>query len=190
MESISYPQMASKFSSKYLSKWARQLEILDIALSHVTKWGTAIDGGAYVGTWSVRMLERFDRVVAFEPLDPNLECLRINAPGAEIIPLALSDVPGIELCEVKGAGFAHLGRGANKVQCTTLDSYSYDDLGLIKLDVEGHERQALAGAVETIQKHRPVIIAEMKYEKPELESALEMMGYRKVAESKIDAVWV
>jgi hypothetical protein len=46
------------------------------------------------------------------------------------------------------------------VQTRTLDSYNLNNVGLIKIDVEGHELAVLSGATETILKSRPYVIVE------------------------------
>ena len=46
----------------------------------------------------------------------------------------------------------------------TLDSVYREEnsrVSLIKIDVEGHEHEVLSGAIETIERHRPVIIYEV-----------------------------
>ena len=41
-----------------------------------------------------------------------------------------------------------------------LDSYQFNKLDFIKIDVEGSEWQMIDGAIKTITLHRPVIILE------------------------------
>lgn len=50
--------------------------------------------------------------------------------------------------------------GAIECSVNTLDSYNFDDVSFIKLDVEGHEFEALKGAQNTIKKSRPVCMVE------------------------------
>ena len=40
---------------------------------------------------------------------------------------------------------------------TTLDSYNFTDVDIIKIDVEGYELQVLEGAVATIAQNRPIV---------------------------------
>lgn len=43
-----------------------------------------------------------------------------------------------------------------------LDDYNFQDVVFIKIDVEGHERQVLKGARETIARERPTILIEIE----------------------------
>lgn len=50
--------------------------------------------------------------------------------------------------------------GSIEVRAITLDSLALQACALIKIDVEGHELEALNGCVKTISKYRPVIMYE------------------------------
>jgi len=47
------------------------------------------------------------------------------------------------------------------VETRTLDSYEFDQLDFIKIDVEWFELRVLQGAENTIRKHKPIIYIEM-----------------------------
>ena len=53
-------------------------------------------------------------------------------------------------------------KNATPCQLTTLDSFDFKDVDLIKLDIEGHEEKALLGARKTIEYSRPICILEHK----------------------------
>jgi hypothetical protein len=48
------------------------------------------------------------------------------------------------------------------VEIRSVDSYGFDDIDLIKIDVEGHEESVIIGAQNTIKKSMPIIIAEIQ----------------------------
>lgn len=52
-----------------------------------------------------------------------------------------------------------INTGYQRVQVPqhTLDSYSFTDVDIIKIDVEGYELQVLEGAVNTIAQNRPIV---------------------------------
>ena len=47
------------------------------------------------------------------------------------------------------------------VETRTLDSYEFDQLDFIKIDVEWFELRVLQGAENTIRKHKPIMYIEM-----------------------------
>jgi hypothetical protein len=44
----------------------------------------------------------------------------------------------------------------------TLDSYALEDVGFVKIDVEGHELAALRGAEQTLRRCRPLVLVEVE----------------------------
>jgi len=48
-----------------------------------------------------------------------------------------------------------------EVKTRTLDSYEFDQLDFIKIDVEWFELRVLQGAENTIRKHKPIMYIEM-----------------------------
>jgi hypothetical protein len=72
----------------------------------------------------------------------------------------------------------------NKVDCMALDWLGLMACDLLMLDIEGCELFAIRGAVDTIYKHRPIIVAEVNnsmkihgFTKQDLDSELANMGY-------------
>jgi FkbM family methyltransferase len=57
------------------------------------------------------------------------------------------------------------------VTVNTLDSYNFEDVDVIKVDVEGYEYAVLKGAVQTINRCRPVVQLEM------VEAQCKRFGY-------------
>ncbi len=52
------------------------------------------------------------------------------------------------------------------VKVKTLDSYEFKDVDIIKIDVEGFEYDVMLGAVNTIEKYKPVVQVEMVDSQP------------------------
>lgn len=52
------------------------------------------------------------------------------------------------------------------VQLRTLDSYDFEDVDIIKVDVEGHEFDVVLGAEQTILKYQPIVQLEMVEHQP------------------------
>jgi FkbM family methyltransferase len=72
---------------------------------------------------------------------------------------ALETIPGA----LKQRGENNRGRGFADVDFITLDDYCAANPApdLIKIDVEGYQAKAIAGAMNTIRRHKPVIIIEL-----------------------------
>jgi FkbM family methyltransferase len=64
------------------------------------------------------------------------------------------------------------------VRAVSLDAFNLSRLDLIKIDVEGMELEALAGAAKVIAAHRPMMLIEaLKVDAGELRAWLEQRGY-------------
>lgn len=154
----------------HLEQGVWQGDHLEAALAHVTNWNVAVDGGAHVGSWSLEMAKRFGSVVAFEPAPDTYACLVANIEGvANIKPRnrALGETAGMMGMgeDEKYHGGNTGGRfvtGEGDVVVIPLDVCGLEDVGFIKLDVEGFELFALKGARRTIARCRPIILIEDK----------------------------
>ncbi len=131
-----------------------------------------LDCGANIGTFTKTALANgASLVVAIEPAPVTLECLRRNlakeiADGRVIVyPKGVWDKDAFLDLTVDehnaAANSVVMGHGAHKVRVplTTIDQLTQElrlsHVGFIKMDIEGAEREALAGARATIQRFRP-----------------------------------
>jgi FkbM family methyltransferase len=139
---------------------------------HVKPGSTVIDAGAHVGVHTVtlaKLVGRRGRVYAFEPQRKLYRELVFNLRLNGIdntVPLryALGHTTGLTEMDptVTGnEGGTHVGRGGDRVELRTLDSFAFRNVSLIKIDVEHHEDFLLEGAQLTIARSRPVIVAEI-----------------------------
>lgn len=66
-----------------------------------------------------------------------------------------------------------------RVEVITLDSLDLPRIDLIKLDIEGMEQEALAGAQAALERHRPqVVVEKIKSDEAALRRFFETRGYR------------
>lgn len=72
-------------------------------------------------------------------------------------------------------GGVQLGEGNEKVIMRTIDSYNFQDIDYIKIDIEGCEELAIYGSLESIKRCRPVIVFEYRSDKRITESMKKMM---------------
>jgi FkbM family methyltransferase len=161
----------------------------------------AIDVGANKGVYTYALLKAGCEVHAFEPNPKLFAVLERWARGrAHLHPQALSDRTGEAVLMVprndkgysnQGASLApeRLGDqafGAVTVPTIRLDEAGIDDVGFLKIDVEGFELQVLKGAQETLKRDRPTLILEMeerhtKRALPDLVAEVCAYGYRCMA---------
>jgi FkbM family methyltransferase len=134
----------------------------------------------------------FDNVIAFEPDAENYECLTRNLEMHAHGPwsarrCALADARGtvsLEQHDPGNSGALRVAREGGDVPMARLDDLLDldEDVGLIKVDVEGFEPHVLLGAEETIRRCRPVIVFEQSNSTPGLRPTLarrilEWWGY-------------
>lgn len=141
----------------------------------------AIDIGANVGFWSRDFCKMFDKVLAYEPMSFNLECLEKNVKAKNYIlkKYALGNETKTQdimytLNNNCGSPSFHEYNLRNdkdilktKVQIKKLDdeldniSEPHKSNCYMKLDVQGHEKNVLQGGEKFIKKYRPIITIEI-----------------------------
>ena len=141
-----------------------------------------LDIGANIGNHSLHFAQHFDRVIAFEPHPRTFALLSVNAALVKNV-LALncgasSQAGTVSVNESRtNMGASSIGRaggdGGNTVSFALqrLDEVpeviACERIAFVKIDVEGHEREALEGAAETLRRHRPVVAMEALAEEVE-----------------------
>jgi FkbM family methyltransferase len=150
----------------------------------------ALDIGASKGKYAL-LLQRLAReVVCFEPNPAVALRLRRLFSGrrsnVSVIHAALGDVTATLVLRVPRVGkreFDEMGSLASKfasdanatvlgqsvsgitaheVPVCRLDDFGYDDVGFVKIDVEGYERQVIEGARQTLVRNRPNLLVEIE----------------------------
>ena len=174
----------------------------DAAVKACSQRRVCIDIGANVGLWSCDLVNEFDHVIAFEPVAEFIECFKKNVSKTNytIHQMALGRTESfIEMNIVQGnTGHTHIDQtsiGKGTIPLKTLDSFNFDNIDMIKIDVEGFEEEILAGAMDTIKRNKPILVVEQQKheykndmdEKPAI-VILESWGYQVVEGFKKD--WI
>jgi len=155
-----------------------------------------IDIGAHCGFYSVGLSKCFEKIYSFEPSKLQYEWLTKNIMlnnSKKIIPhqIAVSNenkVAKIHIASADGGGNSldpnvikgELNLGSYEVECKKLDEYDFNDVDLIKIDVEGLEIQVIQGAIETIMSNKPLILLEVwddNIRRAKIQSLLDSLGY-------------
>ena len=126
-----------------------------------------IDAGAYIGDSALILNElKPNKIYAFEPskneCDRMQEMMKLNKnSNVVVVQSGLGSKEGVLNFFGGGMGGFITDKGSEKVKVTTIDSFVEKNslnLGLIKMDIEGYELEAIKGAEKTIKEHKPVLI--------------------------------
>jgi FkbM family methyltransferase len=157
-------------------------------LAYLGPGSVAVDIGANLGEWTVpfaRAVGAAGRVLAIEPAPRSAAALEATLSAnalrqAEVIRCAAGERDGMAEFAVpivtsarSDTGTARIGPADSgheglRVPLRTLDSLVAEQgigrLDLIKIDVEGSERQVLDGASAILDRHRPALVIETGHE--------------------------
>ena len=182
------------FEKKELVTFFKWLNSLAIA----TKQSVCIDIGANIGNHSLYFSDYYQKVYSFEPsekifdvlslnskLVDNIECFNFGCSNRNETALLTSistNRAGSSISSEEREG------EIEKIKVKTLDATLQDlsNIGLIKIDVEGHEFEVLEGAEKTIKSNMPIILFEQHENdfsdnsSPSIEF-LKKMGYKDFA---------
>ena len=173
-------------------QWGRH--VAEACEKHVRPGTVVIEVGAHIGTHTVpisRLVGPWGRVYAFEPQRKIYRELYHN--------LALNGVTNaVPLRFAIGAGEARViemnppppgneggtgvGAGGDRAELRSLDSFGFERVSVLKIDVEGYENEVLIGASDTIRRNRPVILIEIIGDAPYETASPEVID-------RIHSVW-
>ncbi len=164
--------MSGRFEREVAVSGERELQML----SQLAPAGRlALDVGANIGLFSYVLSKLGYRVEAFEP-NPYLARLidGLGLEGVKVHAVAVSDKDGSAALNVPTCRGLHSRASLEKsvvndcdsvvieVPMVRLDDCSLEDVGFIKIDVEGLEEKVLHGAMDLIRRDRPVILVELE----------------------------
>lgn len=189
--------------------WFNGIRPLIIERFGYKKDGSVIQAGGNCGVYPLLYTEFFNLVYTFEPDPLNFFCLAANCqiPGIIKFNCALGNKNDLVQIEERLPG----NRGMNAVESTTdrnsvycvpavtIDSFGFENINLIQLDLEGYEGNAILGAKKTIEKNRPVIILEWSDEHArvhpvqykEVKEIMDSINYKAVKQiTGLDTVFI
>ena len=152
-------------------QWERhQVKLLE---EYIEPSSVVIEVGAHIGSHTVpmaRLVGPWGRVYAFEPQRKIYRELYHNLALnglTNVVPLRYAIGSG-ETCIIEmnpatpgNEGGTGVGSGGDQAEIRSLDSFGFERVSLLKIDVEHYENEALDGAVDTIRRNRPVILIEI-----------------------------
>jgi len=137
-----------------------------------------VDVGANIGNHCLHFSTRFDKVLAFEPNPLAVDLLRWNLRAnaihnVTVHAVGLAEQPSTATMSIvdRNLGATHLdaqsgadSSGGEHVHVTLARGddllLAEDVVDMIKIDVEGFELDVLRGLRRTLERHRPIVLAE------------------------------
>ena len=174
-------------------------EFLEWCRSRDKKFNTVLDIGAWCGTWSAEFAPYCKKIYAIEPDRTHVECLLKNLSSFDNIELLDYAVGDIETrVALTDDDFTQARRiySVGNILMKTVDSFKFEDVDLIKIDVEGFEMNVLRGAKDTLKDCNFLMIElnnnSKKYNSSnnEIEKYLQELGFTTLIDKWPDKVFV
>lgn len=179
-------------------------KIFDAIDKHTSGYDHVVDVGGNVGKWASHFAHKYKKVTVFEPADYHIECFKLNCKNFTNIELheyGLSNKHSKGKLDVYVEG--HLGStrilddDQGSIEMKTMDSLEFDQIDVLKVDVEGRELHVLQGAEQTLKKLNPLIVIErcvmnssaFGYDKKATHDLLTSYGYKRIFKLTRDCIY-
>lgn len=150
-------------------------DIVEIFAREFPTGRNVVDAGANLGLHSIalaKLATHGETIYAIEAHPEVFPLTRYNcrrSPAIRCINRAASDQPRTvsmpRFRQSVNAAIASVSTepvaGQHAVQAVTIDSLGLENVGFMKIDVEGHELACLRGAAQTIRRDRPTLLVEI-----------------------------
>ncbi len=172
---------------KHYGEWAEGENVL--MSKFISEGDIVLDIGANIGTTTLSLSKNVSdsgKVIAFEPQDIVSQCLQTNLTlnditNVSVFNTAVSNQNGWakindkEFSESGRYGEAGISETGTRVKTLKLDELELNDCSLIKIDIEGHEWEAIQGGKNLLKKFKPVLYMEAKKEIKGTQKCLEWL---------------
>lgn len=123
-----------------------------------------IDCGAYCGDSCIVLSQlKPSKILAFEPDKENSSILKrvvnLNKLPVEIVEKGVGETEKtVKFANGLGGASSIDPTGKEEINITKIDNLRQEKIGLIKMDIEGSELEAIRGAEKTIKRDKPVLL--------------------------------
>lgn len=160
-----------------------------------SKGNGIIHAGAYFGDFIPALSSHFTKVYAFEINHTNynaatktIEINNLKNVDLSFNALGNQNTTINVLAEPQMGGSSMVNKnGKQQITQVLLDKVINHKIDIIHLDIEGYELNALEGAVNIIQKDKPIVILEDNNNNTS--PFMKKMGYSKVGKINFNTVW-
>jgi len=189
-----------------------ELNFVENNFKKFLKNSVVLDIGANIGNHTVSFSKYAKKVYAFEPNQKVFEVLELNTRDLNNVEIfnygasnkkqsIIAKIPkfncggGSVVSEVKSAfkdNFLNLT--FNLAALDKLKKIQSDKIGLVKIDIEGHELEAFKGMQQILKKHQPIILFEQNRGilngSSDVINFLKSIGYENLYELKKVDDWI
>lgn len=183
----------SNSSVVYLFGFSDNITTLDLYEKLIQKGSIALDIGANLGIHSLVMSAYVGdkgKVISFEPLKPIYERLVQNVKVNKILNVDIKNI-GVSsqmgflkfdpMIDGYNIGKGRISDDGNmEVEVATLDEVlsNYNlPVTMIKIDIEGHELEAIKGAQKVLKQYQPFLICEINHDNYSFDEFKEHIPY-------------
>jgi FkbM family methyltransferase len=170
---------------------------------HVKLKRVVIQAGGNIGIYVREYANIFEKVYTFEPDPLNFFCLTLNVSNQNVskFQACLGDthecVSINNTYSTYGHGGTHVSNNKGDIPTLKIDNLNLNICDLIHLDIEGYEKKAILGGLETITRCKPVIVIEnygpwlQRYNTnlEEIEDILFNVGYKYILSIQGDRLY-
>lgn len=176
--------------------------LLDIS-NRVKKGSTILDVGANIGNHTLyfSLFCRANKVISFEPqknvYDTLCKNIKLNFLEEKIVAYQIGlgsyeTTANLGAVDEKNIGMTKLDiNSSGDVRIATLDSVvekePLNSISVIKLDVEGMEMEVLRGAIQTFERHQPVLYVEAASKKEFDEVSAFLLSFNYIPTRRFNA---
>ncbi|WP_346900615.1 FkbM family methyltransferase [uncultured Roseibium sp.] len=157
----------------------------DTSFPFIKNFRVALDIGCRDGEYSRYLQKHFEHTYGFDVRKKENFAYNVDLKKVTHFCCALGDTEGT--VQMSGGTHNFVEGKMKKYPVFKLDSFGFENVDYIKIDVEGFERKVLMGGEQTVRKNLPLIIIEqndvcLPDEEPyAAKKWLEDLGYKHVA---------
>jgi len=177
-----------------------ETELLEKVKPFLKSNKVVVQAGGNLGMQVVKFAEFFETVYTFEPDPINFYCLVNNLPYDNVIKFQCclgEDHKMVSMNHLQDEiGGFYVNENKGNIPTLRIDDLNLSSCDFIQLDVEGYQLFALRGAINTIQRFKPVISIELdwieryNFSHRDIINLLINLGYEKVDSYTSDHIYI